>query len=132
MCDWTTNDDVTMMNRHINFYQNYLPHLFYFEIQSIGTENWLIITNNAGNKAYYSTVPLANIKENELEQFIKVYPNPFEDHFFVDDNDQVIEEIKIFDNTGRLIKTVLNPNIAQEYICIPENTREIKLNVENF
>ena len=52
--------------------------------------------------------------EEPLEQFIKVYPNPFKDHFFVEDYEQVIEEIKIFDNTGRLIKVISKPNPIQE------------------
>jgi len=49
-----------------------------------------------------------------LEQFIKIYPNPFEDHFFIEDSEGIIKSIKIFDNIGRLIKTVSNFNHVKE------------------
>lgn len=52
--------------------------------------------------------------EEPLEQFIKVYPNPFEDRFFVEDYERVIKEIKIFDNTGRIIKTISETNTLNE------------------
>lgn len=113
-CSWMTNEEIQYFGKYYDFFENYRNNTFTYIINNFSTYSELIITNNAGNKAYYSTVPLANIKENELEQFIKVYPNPFEDHFFVEDYDQVIEEIKIFDSAGRLIKTVLNPNPIQE------------------
>jgi len=113
-CSWMTNEEIQYFGKYYDFFENYRNNTFTYIINDFSSYSELIITNNAGNKAYYSTVPLANIKENELEQFIKVYPNPFKDHFFVEDNDQVIEEIKIFDNTGRMIQTVLNPNPIQE------------------
>src|SRR5690554_6785171 len=97
-CEWMTNEEIQYFGKYYDF----------------SDYSQLIITNNAGNKAYYSTVPLANIKENELEQFIKVYPNPFDDRFFVEDYEQVIEEIKIFDNVGRIIKTISETNTIQE------------------
>lgn len=52
--------------------------------------------------------------EEPLEQFIKVYPNPFNDRLFVDDFEGIIKNIKIFDNTGRIIKTVSNSNPIKE------------------
>ena len=113
-CNWMTNEEIQYFGKYYDFFENYRNNTFTYIINNFSSYSELIITNNAGNKAYYSTIPLANVKENELEQFIKVYPNPFKDHFFVEDYDQVIEEIKIFDNTGRLIKTVLNPNPIQE------------------
>lgn len=113
-CSWMTNEEIQYFGKYYDFFENYRNNTFTYIINDFSSYSELIITNNAGNKAYYSTVPLANIKENELEQFIKVYPNPFKDHFFVEDNDQVIEEIKIFDSTGRMIQTVLNPNPMQE------------------
>lgn len=110
MCGWTTPEDITMMNRQMNFYQDHLSHLFYFEIINSGTETMLIITNDAGNKAYYSTAPLS--VEEPLEQFVKVYPNPFKECFFVEDYKEIIKEIKIFDNAGRIIQTVSEPTQA--------------------
>src|SRR5690554_7260312 len=40
--------------------------------------------------------------------------NPFEEQFFVEDYEQVIEEIKFFDNVGRIIKTISETNTIQE------------------
>lgn len=50
--------------------------------------------------------------EEPLEQFIKVYPNPFEESFFIEDSEEIIKSIKIFDNTGRMIKTISEPTQA--------------------
>jgi hypothetical protein len=113
-CDWMTNEEIQYFGKYYDFFENYRNNTFTYIINNFSGYSELIITNNAGNKAYYSTVPLANIKENELEQFIKVYPIPFADHFFVEDSKEIIKEIKIFDNTGKLIKTVLSPNPLQE------------------
>ena len=52
--------------------------------------------------------------EEPLEQFIKVYPNPFKDRFFVEDYEGIIKSIKIFDNKGRIIKTVSNSSPVKE------------------
>lgn len=113
-CEWMTNEEIQYFGKYYDFFENYRNNTFTYIINDFSGYSQLIITNNAGNKAYYSTVPLANIKENELEQFIKVYPNPFDDRFFVEDYDQVIEEIKIFDNVGRIIKTISETNTIQE------------------
>ena len=52
--------------------------------------------------------------EEPLEQNIKIYPNPFKEQFVIEDAEQIIEEIKIFDNTGRMIKAISNPTPVQE------------------
>lgn len=113
-CSWMTNEEIQYFGKYYDFFENYRNNTFTYIINDFSGYSELIITNNAGNKAYYSTVPLANIIENEFEQFIKVYPIPFVDHFFVEDSKEIIKEIKIFDNTGRLIKTILSPNPVQE------------------
>jgi uncharacterized delta-60 repeat protein len=52
--------------------------------------------------------------QEPLEEFIKVYPNPFNDRLFVEDFEGIIESIKIYDNNGRIIKTLSKPNTMQE------------------
>lgn len=52
--------------------------------------------------------------EEPLEQFIKLYPNPFNDRLFVEDFEGIIKNIRIFDNTGRIIKTISNSNNVKE------------------
>ena len=113
-CEWMTNEEIQYFGKYYDFFENYRNNTFTYIINNFPGYNQLIITNNAGIKAYYNTIPLVNIKENELEQFVKVYPTPFTDHFFVEDYEQIIKEIKIFDNTGKLIKKVSNTNPLQE------------------
>ena|SRR5690606_8332837 len=94
-------------------------YLHYIKFQATDT---LIIggasklnANNVGNFTLARILldtPLST--EEPLEQFIKVYPNPFEERFFVEDYDQMVKEIKIFDNLGRFIKKLSNPNPVQE------------------
>src|SRR5690606_5586487 len=55
-----------------------------------------------------------SIEEPPLEQFVKIYPNPFEDKFYVEDYEQVIKQIKIFDNLGRLIQTISSSQPIRE------------------
>jgi len=52
--------------------------------------------------------------EESLEEFIKVYPNPFEEQFYIEDYEGMIKSIKIFDNKGRIIKTVSNSSPVKE------------------
>ncbi|MBA5791438.1 T9SS type A sorting domain-containing protein [Flavobacterium sp. xlx-214] len=56
--------------------------------------------------------------ENPLEQFIKVYPNPFDDRLYIEDFEGIIKNIKIFDSTGRIVKIVAETNTIYE---IPSN-----------
>lgn len=94
-------------------------YLHYIKFQATDT---LIIggasklnANNVGNFTLARILLDTSLSiEEPLEQFVKIYPNPFEERFFIEDYEQVIEEIKIFDNTGRLIKDISNPNTIQE------------------
>lgn len=49
-----------------------------------------------------------------LEKFIKVYPNPFDDLLYIEDFKELVKSVKIFDNTGRVVKTVSETNIINE------------------
>src|SRR5690606_41144341 len=54
-CDWMTTDEIQYFAKYYNFYENYRNNTFSYIIQN----NQLVITNNAGNKAYYSNVTLS-------------------------------------------------------------------------
>lgn len=111
-CEWMTSEEQQYFSKYYDFYENYRDDTFLYIINHLSGYSQLVITNDAGDKAYYSTIPLST--EDPLEQFVKIYPNPFEERFFIEDYEQVIDEVKIFDNMGRLIKVVLNPEPVQE------------------
>lgn len=52
--------------------------------------------------------------ENSVEQFIKVYPNPFDDRLYIEDFKELVKSVKIFDNTGRIVKIVSETNTTHE------------------
>src|SRR5690606_9838203 len=64
-CKWMTNEEIQYFGKYYDFFENYRNNTFTYIINDFSGYSQLIITNNAGNKAYYSTVPLANIKEKE-------------------------------------------------------------------
>lgn len=86
--------------------------LQYIKLQAVdsliigGASKWNSVSNFTLTRILLDT-PLA--VEEPLEQFLKVYPNPFEDHLFIEDSEGIIKTIKIFDNTGKIIKTVSEP-----------------------
>ena len=66
-------------------------------------ENMVCTTVNTGCA---STIGL----EEEHPQDFRIYPNPFDDHFYIG-NDQLLTGLKLrlFDSTGRLIREIGNP-----------------------
>lgn len=70
--------------------------------------------------------------DEPLEQFIKISPNPFDDRLFVEDFEGMIENIKIYDNNGRIIKKVSKPNTMQEiYIGFASGIYHIKITTKD-
>ena len=70
--------------------------------------------------------------QEPLEEFIKVYPNPFDDRLIVEDFEGKIESIKIYDNNGRIIKTVSKPNTMQEiYTAFASGIYHIKITTKD-
>ncbi|MBS7334044.1 MAG: T9SS type A sorting domain-containing protein [Weeksellaceae bacterium] len=113
--DTSFNNGSGFVDIDISSSNDYLQHI---KLQSADT---LIIGGSSYLNSAVANFTLARVLldtplsiEEPLEQFVKIYPNPFEERFFIEDYEQVIEEIKIFDNTGRLIKVISNPNPIQE------------------
>jgi len=71
-CEWMTAEEIQYFSKYYNFYENYRNDTFTYLIQN----NELVITNNAGNKAYYSNAPLSNKIFEKLDKEIILYPNP--------------------------------------------------------
>lgn len=69
--------------------------------------------------------------QEPLEEFIKVYPNPFDDRLFVEDFKGIIENIKIYDNNGRIIKTVSKPNMQEIYTAFASGIYHIKITTKD-
>lgn len=99
MCSGLTNEELIVLNKHIEFYQNNVQDLFEFQINNVEEESDLIITNALGDKAFYSTIPTgtASVEKQYLEKNIKVYPNPSTDKIFISFPESVdVKPIKIF------------------------------------
>ena len=100
MCSWLTTAEQNLMNKQVAFYQDHLQDSFQFQINNIGVDSELVITNVLGNKAYYSTIPTEEYLSTEkfaLESQIIVYPNPAKEKVFIymPDNNQV-KSIKVY------------------------------------
>lgn len=71
------------------------------------------------------------VDEIDLSKFIKAYPNPTTSKLTLENTSQkAIEEVRIYDATGRLIQTEKNPS----FICTDEwkaGTYMIKIRLEN-
>ena len=86
MCDWLTTDEQYVMNKQVAFYQNHLQDSFQFQINNLGVDSELVITNILGNKAYYSNIPTEEYLSTgklKRESQIIVYPNPANDKLFI-------------------------------------------------
>ena len=127
--DTSFNNGTGFVDIDISSSNDYLQHI---KLQSADT---LIIGGSSYLNSAVANFTLARVLldtplsiEEPLEQFVKIYPNPFEERFFIEDYEQVIEEIKIFDNTGRLIKVISNPNQLQEiYTDFPSGLYHINI-----
>lgn len=100
MCAWLTSAEHILMNKQVAFYQNHLEDSFHFQINDVGIDSELVITNILGNKAYYNTIPTEDYLSTEkfaLENQIIVYPNPANEKLFISmpGNNQAIS-IKIY------------------------------------
>lgn len=86
MCAWLISTEHILMNKQIAFYQNHLEDSFQFQINDVGINSELVITNILGNKAYYSDIPTEEYLSTEkltLENQIIVYPNPANEKLFI-------------------------------------------------
>ena len=100
MCDWLTDAEHILMNKQVAFYQNNLQDSFQFQINNLGEDSELVITNVSGNKAYYNNIPTEEYLSTEkfaLESQIIVYPNPANEKLFISmpDNNQA-KSIKVY------------------------------------
>jgi len=102
-CEWMTTEEIQYFSKYYNFYENYRNDTFTYLIQS----NQLVITNNAGNKAYYSNVPLSNKIFEKVEKELTVYPNPAttELSIKIPENEQ-LNYVRIINTEGKEVKKV--------------------------
>lgn len=108
--DTTFNNGKGLVDIDVSQGDDWLEH-----IKLQGNDTLIIGGNSVLNANYNFTLarllldtPLS--VEESLEQFIKVYPNPFKDYFFVEDYEGIIKSIKMFDSTGRIVKIVSETN----------------------
>ena len=56
-------------------------------------------------KLYKNDLIVLNLEDSYFDQF-RIYPNPASDEININSNGKFIDSIKIFDNTGRIIKNI--------------------------
>lgn len=100
-CDWMTNEEIQYFTKYYAFFENYRNDAFTYIIKN----NELVITNNAGNKAYYSNAPLSNKTFEKLDKEITLYPNPATSELFIklSENEQ-LNSVKIFNSEGKAVR----------------------------
>lgn len=96
-CEWMTNEEIQYFSKYYNSFENYRNDTFTYLIQN----NELVITNNAGNKAYYNNTPLSNKNFEKIYKELTVYPNPATNELSIKipENNQ-LNSVKIY-NTER-------------------------------
>jgi hypothetical protein len=81
----------------------------YSTYPDLAVTNW---TQNSGNYLFYNTTPQA-VKENQISgmnyQKFEIAPNPFVSSVMFQTDNKNNPIIKIYDRTGKLIKTILKP-----------------------
>ncbi|MBL0328048.1 MAG: T9SS type A sorting domain-containing protein [Bacteroidetes bacterium] len=108
------------------------PALYHYDINVIVI--WPVaLTASTGDSLTYIevlTIPIG-VDELDLTRLIKAYPNPTSNNFTLENTGKnAIEEVRIYDLTGRLIQTEKNPL----FICTDQwkaGTYLIKIQLEN-
>ena len=102
-CEWMTTGEIQYFSKYYNFYENYRNNTFTYLIQN----NELVITNNAGNKAYYSNVPLSNKTFEKINKELMVYPNPGTNELSIKlPESEQLNSVKIFNTEGKEVRKV--------------------------
>ena len=70
-----------------------------------------------GNRTQETKTSTLSVEEVTTAKNFKLYPNPFKDELFLSSENQIIQEVSVFDISGKLVKSI--PNI---------NTRSYRLN----
>ncbi|GEQ84808.1 hypothetical protein ULMS_03160 [Patiriisocius marinistellae] len=91
---------------------------FTYEINEMGSEKELIVTNSAGDKAYYNTIALS-IDENSFAN-VTIYPNPAKDILTISTTNIENSTVTIYNILG---KEVMNAAI---------DTASQQLNIEHL
>lgn len=112
-CEWMTTEEIQYFSKYYNFYENYRNDTFTYLIQN----NELVITNNAGNKAYYSNAPLSNKTFEKLDKEIILYPNPATSELFIklSENEQ-LNSVKIFNTKGKEVRKAYSTIVDISYL----------------
>jgi len=102
-CEWMTNEEIQYFSKYYDFFENYRNDTFTYLIQN----NELVITNNAGDKAYYSNVPLSNKTFEKLDKEIILYPNPATSELLIKlPESEQLSSVRIFNIEGKEVRKV--------------------------
>lgn len=108
------------------------PLKYHYDINVIVIWPLTSTTVNPDSLYYVEVIKLPiGIDELDLSSLIKAYPNPTVNHLTIENtSEKAIEEVRIYDSTGRLIQLEKNPSI----ICTDEwkkGTYMIKIQLAN-
>jgi hypothetical protein len=98
-CQMSVNGDFQLIYLN-NFYENNVTEPFSYSITNESSNKILIIINDSGNEAIYSSELLSTIDFSKTH--ISIYPNPVKGEFFISEMDSEFS-IKIFDINGKLV-----------------------------
>ncbi len=108
--DWwcNTEENVDFHDIYINkFWNNYdlyledessYPFHFYYMINQLQNHQELIVTNDAGDKAYFQNIELS-VQDNEKSS-LTFYPNPAQEEIYIE-NLTATAEIEIYNISGK-------------------------------
>ncbi len=128
-CEWMTNEEIQYFSKYYDFFENYRNDTFTYLIQN----NELVITNNVGNKAYYSNVPLSNKTFEKLDKEIILYPNPATSELLIKlPESEQLSSVKIFNIEGKEVRKVNSTLLNISDLSAGMYYLEININGVNY
>ncbi len=128
-CEWMTTGEIQYFSKYYNFYENYRNDTFTYIIQN----NELVITNNAGNKAYYSNIPLSNKTFEKIDKELMVYPNPGTNELSIKlPESEQLNSVKIFNTEGKEVRKVNSTLLNISDLSAGMYYLEININGVNY
>ncbi|WP_299121921.1 T9SS type A sorting domain-containing protein [uncultured Winogradskyella sp.] len=123
ICGYAEND--FFENNYFGFFYDNTNIPLSYDINNVNDLNTLTITAANGDTANYEEFVLS-IKDNSLKQ-TSISPNPAKEKININSNINIIDKVEIYSITGRIIKSLNQPNSAIDISNISEGIYIIKI-----